>query len=133
MPINVVAEQQITVGKEQFVEGPAPEGPYAAVFEDDESTGYFYALDRSGPGQPIRDAMHIYNVDAVTDGHIPSLVEIAWSLDHLKVVLLINDHPHAVFDFATKRGWCRTGFPPPDDHNGWTRHAWDDAALKLFG
>jgi hypothetical protein len=132
MPINIVAEQKITVGTEAFVDGAAPEGPFAAVFEDDGATGYFYALDRSVAGNSIQDAMHVYNVAAVTDRHVPSLVEIGWSLDHRKVVLLINDHPHAVFDFAARRGYCRTGFPPPAPRGAWSGHAWDDAALKLF-
>lgn len=59
MPINVVAKRQITVGTEEFVEGAAPDGSFVVIFEDDGDTGYFYALDRSQSGQPIRDAMHI--------------------------------------------------------------------------
>ena len=132
MPINVVAEQQITVGTEQFVDGTAPDGRFAVVFEDDGGTGYFYALDRSKSDQPIQDAMHIYNVANVKDKHRPSLVEIGWSLDNLKAVLLINDYAHAIFDFSAKRGYCRTGFPPPSESGDWSGHDWDDSAFKLF-
>ena len=132
MPINIVNEQRITVGTEQFVDGTAPDGRFAVVFEDDGDTGYFYALDNSVSDQPIQDAMHIYNTANVTDKHLPSLVEIGWSLDNLKAVLLINDHPHAIFDFSAKRGYCRTGFPPPSNNSGWSGHDWDDSAFKLF-
>jgi len=132
MPINIVNEQKITVGTEQFVDGTSPGGRFSVVFEDDGDTGYFYALDNSVPDQPIQDAMHIYNTANVTDKHLPSLVEIGWSLDNLKAVLLINDHPHAIFDFSAKRGYCRTGFPPPSNSSGWSGHDWDDSAFKLF-
>jgi hypothetical protein len=39
----------------------------AAVFEDDGRTGYFYALDESLEGNPILDAVHIYNVEDISD------------------------------------------------------------------
>jgi hypothetical protein len=59
MSVYVVAKQQFTVGTEEFVEGAAPDGSFAVVFEDDGDTGYFYALDQSQSGQSIQDAMHI--------------------------------------------------------------------------
>ena len=43
--------------------------------------------------------MHIYNVASVTDKDKASTVRIGWTADGCKVVLLINDYPHAVFDF----------------------------------
>jgi hypothetical protein len=132
MPVNVVAKQEITVGTDQFVEGAALGGPFVVVFEDDGDTGYFYALDRSQSGQPIQDAMHIYNVANVTDKHLPSIVELGWSSDNQKAVLLINGYAHAIFDFSAKRGYCRTGFPPPSASSGWQGHDWDDSASKLF-
>ena len=130
MSVNVVAKQQINLGTEKFVEGAAPDGSFAVVFEDDGDAGYFYALDRSQPGQSIQDAMHIYNVANVTDKHLPSMVELGWSNDNCKAVLLINDYAHAIFDFSAKRGYCRTGFSPPSKH--WQGHDWDDSAFKLF-
>jgi hypothetical protein len=45
MPIQLTAEQEFLVGQSTVVEGFAPEGPFVAIFEDDETTGYFYALD----------------------------------------------------------------------------------------
>lgn len=134
MSIVVTAEQTVHVGTPIVVEGAAPGSPFAAVFEDDGSTGYFYALDTRGHDQPIQDALQIYNVSNVTDRGPPSVVKISWSQDSTKTVLLINEHPHAVFDFAAKRGYCRTGFPPPASGGSWSLqgHAWAESALGLF-
>lgn len=59
-------------------------------------------------------------------------MQLAWSADGLKAAVLINGWPHAVFDFEGRRGYCRTGFPPPNPN--WTGHdhAWDDRAVELF-
>ena len=135
MPTIRVAENTIRVGKKVVVEGPSPTLPLVAVFEDDGETGYFYALDTSRADNPIVDALHIYDVEAVTDRKLPSKIQIAWSPDHRKAVLLINDYPHAVFDFVTRRGYCRDGFPPGSPAEaGWSPngHDWDDAALEPF-
>ena len=134
MPINVVAEEEFLVGTETVVMGYAPEGGLSAVFEDDGDTGFFYALDSSVGENSIQDAVHIYNVANVTDQDKPSKVTIGWSQDHQKVVLLINDYPHAIFDFAEKQGFCRTGFPPPNSKGEWSiaGHEWSDTAIKLF-
>ena len=134
MPITVTAESNLIVGTPLVVEGAAPEGPLVAVFEDDGTTGYFYALDTSTDENPIQDALHIYNAANVTDGSKPSLVKIGWSRDCTKVALLINGYAHAVFDFETKRGYCRTGFPPAAKNSPWGNHGheWNEAALELF-
>ena len=97
MTILVTVQAQLIVGEAQVIESLAPEGSFAAVFEDDGKTGYFYALDESVDGNPIRDALHIYNTEDVSDGHIPSDVKIGWSEDSRKCVLLINNYPHGVF------------------------------------
>lgn len=133
MPIYLTAENTLHVGTPLVVEAPAEEGAYVVVFEDDEDTGYFYALDTRADGNPIQDALHIYNVNDVSDRSEPSVVQIGWSLDHRKAVLLINDYPHAIFDFDSKQGYCRNGFPEPAD-NGWSQngHDWDEKALNLF-
>jgi len=134
MSINVVAEEEFLVGAEIVVMGYAPEGNLSAVFEDDGDTGYFYALDGSVGENSIQDAVHIYNVANVTDREKPSKVTIGWSQDHQKVVLLINDYPHAVFDFVEKQGFCRTGLPPPNSKGEWSirGHEWSETAIKLF-
>jgi hypothetical protein len=132
MSAKVVAEQQITVGQKSVVEAASPDSKHVVVSEDDGDTGYFYALDFARADNPIVDALHIYNAASVTDRHVPSAVQILWSADNLKAMLLINRYPHAVFDFAAKRGYCRTAFPPPDKK--WTAfgHEWDDKVTEMF-
>jgi hypothetical protein len=132
MAVELVAEETVTVGQPTVVEGPSPRAPFGVVFEDEGTTGYLYGLDLSCEDKPIIDALHIYNVDQVVDRDKPSLVQLVWSRDGLKAALLINKYPHAVFDFEARRGYCRTGFPPP--FRKWTEfdHAWDDKAIDLF-
>jgi hypothetical protein len=132
MPIVVTAAQDILVGQPGHIEGRAPAGDYAGVFEDDGNTGYFYALDYGRKGQPIQNALHIYNVGNVTDRHVPSQVKIGWSADSSKVVLLINGYPHGVFDFSSRQAYCRTGFPQPASDSGWSGHQWSESAIQLF-
>jgi hypothetical protein len=109
--------------------------PYSAFFEDDGDTGYFYACDRLRADDSIVDAVHIYNVANVTDRQKPSTLIIVWSEDCLKCALLINRYPHAIFDFAAKRGYCRTNYPNFRAHDGkWAGedHSWSDEAMQSF-
>ena len=132
MSAKIVAQQQIFVGQKAVVEALSPDKKHVVLFEDDGDTGYFYAMDPGRTDNPILDALNIYNATNVTDRHILSTVQIVWSTDDLKAMLLINRYPHAVFDFAAKRGYCRTAFPPPDQR--WTAHGheWDDAVAEMF-
>lgn len=132
MAAELVAEETLTVGEAAVLQGPSPGGRFLVTFEDDGQTGYFFALDLLNPVKPICDALHIYNVEAVADRDQDSVFQIAWSQDGLKACLIINDDPHAVFDFEAKRGYCRTGFPPADPE--WTKfsHEWDDGVVELF-
>jgi hypothetical protein len=60
-----------------------------------------------------------------------------WSEDGAKCALLINDYPHAAFDFAAKRGYCRTNFPnfPNKVERSWSEsdHSWSDEAVVWLG
>jgi hypothetical protein len=135
MQVHIVAQKTLVVGKGMVMKGPSPlENGIVAVFEDDGETGYFYAMDKSWGIQPIVDALHIYNVESVQNAQLPCTVQILWSADGQKAALVIDEFPHAVFDFAARRGYCRSGFPPPDPNIRWTTHPhdWDDAALELF-
>jgi hypothetical protein len=134
MSIIVTAEEEILVGREVVIEGPAPDSPFTVLFEDDGTTGYFYAWDLEAEGNSIQDAVHIYNVNNVTDRDRPSVIKIGWSKDSQKTVLLINGYPHAAFDFSARRGYCRTGFPPAPSNGVWSvaGHQWDDSAIELF-
>ena len=121
-------------GKETVVDSSSPAGRWAVVFEDDRTTGYLYALDLSEQDKgdnPIQEALHIYNVKNITDKDRESVADIVWSEDGQKACLLINRYPHAVVDFAAKRGYCRTNFPRPGK---WKDHdfTWDDSVLEHF-
>ena len=123
-----------TPGEETFYASDSPTSSYSGVFEDDGRTGYLYAYDRAAPQEArILDACHIYNVTNVVDRDRPSEVEIIWTADGLKAALLINGFAHAVVDFAARRAYCRTNFPPPG--GPWraeTRAPWDDSLLADF-
>lgn len=124
-------EETILVGNPVVLESCSSKNAFAVFFEDEGDTGYFYALDTERES-PVLDALHIYNVANVRNRDMPSKLQIAWSYDGLKAALIINDHFHAVFDFESKRGYCRTAFPPPTTE--WTNHGheWSDEAYNLF-
>ncbi len=131
--VHAIAQSELLVGTPLVLHGTAPSGEYAAVFEDDGETGYFYAVDLNDSAQPIQDALQIYNVQQVEDRSEPSDVRIGWSSDGLAVLLAINGNVHAVFNFGTRQACCRSGFPPPDGR-GWATegHSWQDAMLEAF-
>jgi hypothetical protein len=123
-------KQTFLPGDKTFAAEDAPGGQYSAFFEDVGETGYFYAVDLNQPDTMILDAVHIYNVANVLDRDRPSTLSIVWSDDGIKCALLINSYPHAAFDFAAKRGFCRTNFPnfSASAPHGWTSsdHSWSD-------
>jgi hypothetical protein len=123
----------LIVGEPLVVKGRARSRARSCVFEDDGTTGYFYALDEAAAENRICDAVHIYNASNVTDGAKPSELQISWSTNDRACALIINGYTHAVFDFDDRRGYSRTGFPQTPG-TGWsvTGHEWDDSALTLF-
>jgi hypothetical protein len=131
---GVTTKESLLVGNPIIIAADAPDGGHSAFFEDDGETGYFYAVDLARTEDPIVDAVWIYNVKNVVDRDRPSQVGIIWSEDGARCALLINDYPHAAFDFAAKRGYCRTNFPNfknPDDGNWVTAdHSWSDEAVS---
>jgi hypothetical protein len=129
---TVGAQETIAVGTESFVDSVSPNDAFTTAFEDDGDTGYFYALERKGGELSIVDALQIYNVANVVDRAKPSEITIVWSQDGSKSVLILNDYPHAVFDFTAKRAYCRTGFPPPSSKWPDAVHQWSDAAMEFF-
>jgi hypothetical protein len=120
------------VGKKEFFSAHAPTDRFGAYFEDDGETGYFYALEFGRKPNEIVDALHIYNVRNVRDSHKPSELQIVWSSDGNKCALLINNHPHAAFDFLARRGYCRTNFPNFAGERDWQHsdHSWSDDAIS---
>lgn len=126
------AKKTIKVGEEVIIESDAPDGGRGVVFEDDGSTGYFYARDYSVPDQLFVDALHIYSLKEVVDAHIPSEIHILWSADGTKAVLIVNRYPHAVFDFVAKCGYSRDQFPNPDPKTGWRHEPYSDSLRSHF-
>jgi hypothetical protein len=128
--------QTFLPGDETWYPSDSRTSRYSAVFEDDGETGYFYAFERSPDGRgagTILDACHIYDVRDVVDREIASKAEIIWTADGLKAALLLNGYGHAVLDFAARRGYCRSNWPPPG--GSWRaaeRAAWTDAVLEPF-
>lgn len=112
----LLIEKPFTPGEEIFVESKSSENNYAVVFEDDTDTGYFYALELAPDTgeQRILDALHIYNVEEVTEKEKPWNLKIIWSRDWLKCALVINAHCHAIFDFENQGGYNLNEFPPPN-------------------
>jgi len=135
MSSTIETEETISVGQATVISCCSPSTEYEVVFEDDGETGYFYGLDNRRDENRILDAMHIYNVRKVLDKEKRSLVQIVWSEDGLKAALLINEFPHAVFDFAAKRGYCRTNFPNLSSSDpDWPSSSkeWKDGVMDLF-
>ena len=131
MPSQVMLRETLQVGTRTVFESSSPTAQFAVVFEDDGETGYFYGLDQDNKQQPILDALYIYDVNRVADRDEPSTLEIVWSDDGLKACLVINNFPHAVFDFQNSKAYCRNNFPPPNGQFT-DSHEWNDIALDLF-
>ena len=135
MSLKIVAKESLRVGQPLVVDADSPGGRYAVVFDDDGATGFFYAVDTDvEEGNPVQDALQVYAVADVTDAHLPSVLEIGWSGDGLKALLLINDAPHAAFDFEKRQGWCLTGLPEAAVNKAWSAgtRAWGDEVEALF-
>jgi hypothetical protein len=129
----VTASAHVLAGTPTSVESLAPQGPYAVDFTDDGETGTFYALDmRREP--PLLDTMHIYSAAKITDADVPAKVELVWTADGNRALLLIAGRAHAVVDFGPRIARCRSNHPPPDPALGVTRLEWDEAAVhELLG
>jgi hypothetical protein len=124
-------------GDSAWYASDSPSTSFSVVFEDDGETGYVYAYDRSAESSKgaILDACHLYDVRSVTDREIESEVDIVWSANGQKAVLLINRYPHALIDFAECRAYCRSNWPPPG--GSWSgdenqRPPWSDDLLADF-
>jgi hypothetical protein len=136
--VRETEETTFRVGTETVLSSVSLAADYGGVFEDDGDTGYFYAVDHPSQSEGrILGAVHIYNVASVADRAVPSRVTILWSQDGVKCALLISDYPHAVFDFAARRGYCRTNFPnsPGREDGSWNTsdHQWRDDVAGWFG
>ena len=135
MSLKIAAKETFRVGQPLVVDADSPIGRYATVFEDDGETGCFYAVDTDvEDGNPVQDALLVYVAADVTDAELPSTLEIGWSQDGLKALLLINDTPHAAFDFERRQGWCLSGRPETAVAKSWSKASrqWSDEVEALF-
>jgi hypothetical protein len=135
MSLKIVAREILQVGRPLVVDADSPIGRYATVFEDDGETGVFHAIDTDvEDGNPVQDALLVYVAADVVDADLASTLEIGWSEDGLKALLLINDAPHAAFDFGRRRGWCLTGLPESAVNKAWSTASrqWSDDVEALF-
>ena len=135
MALRIVANESFRAGQPLVVDSDSPIGRYATVFEDDGQVGCFYAVDTDvEDGNPVQDALLVYVAADVTDAELPSTLEIGWSADGLKALLLINDTPHAAFDFERRQGWCLSGMPEAAVDKAWSKapRAWSDEVEALF-
>ncbi len=135
MALKIVAKESFQVGRPVVVDADSPIGRYAVVFEDDGEMGCFYAIDTDvEDGNPVQDALLVYVAADVTDADLASTLEVGWSKDGLKALLLINETPHAAFDFDKCQGWCLTGLPEAAVSKRWSNgpRAWNDAVEALF-
>jgi hypothetical protein len=130
-------ERSVTIGSNISMRSISPSDEFAVIFEDDGVSAHFYAaLNTNRNDRQILDVVNIYTVEHVSDIKSPCNVHIRWSEDALKVILLIDGYPHAVFDFQQKRGYCRTNYPnvSRNGNASWDSedHKWQDSALQWF-
>jgi hypothetical protein len=130
--MNLGAEAKITVGTpDTFLHSTAAAGERSVIFEDDGTTGYFYAV-RPGAELEMLDALHVYDVANVTDRQIPVTVQIFWDETESAAVLLINGHGHALYDFQRSAGFCRNAFPPARNGQTLKRELTDELIEQYF-
>ena len=125
------AEITFTVGTETLFDSTAAQGGVSVVFEDDCTTGYFYALE---PGEEMKllDALHIYNVADVEDRRLPVTVQLFWTVEETAAALIISGQCHALYDFQRQVGFCRNAFPPAQHGQTLKRELTDELVEQYF-
>ena len=104
---------------------------YGVAFEDDENTGYFYAVNIVDDNFEIINAVHIYDVESIVDKNIISNIKILWSEDFNKAYLKINNYFHAVIDFENRKAYSRNNFPPANNDEWENLELTDNLLLEL--
>jgi len=125
-------EEKVTVGTpDTVVDSTAVGGERSVIFEDDGTTGYFYAV-RPGAELEILDALHVYDVANVSDRHIPVKVQLVWDETWNAAVLLINGYGHALYDFQRSAGFCRNAFSAARNGQTLKRELTDELIEQYF-
>ena len=131
--MNIGLEETFQIGQDAYFTCVAPVTSHVVSFEDDLSQGYFYAV-KINTEITVLDALHIYNVVDVIQRDTPCKLQIMWTEDGNIASLLINDYCQAIFDFRTRAGFCRNGFP--ENVGEWvqssSRKLTDETILKIF-
>lgn len=126
------AEVKMTVGTpDTYLDSTAPGGQYRVLFEDDGTTGYFYAV-RPGAAPEMLDALHVYDVASVADRARPVQVQIFWDEAATAAALLINGRGHALYDFGRRAGFCRSAYPPAPNGQTAKRELTDELLEQYF-
>ena len=124
-------EEEFYVGKETVVDSFFDNLDYGVAFEDDENTGYFYAVNIVDDNFEIINAVHIYDVENIVDKNIISNIKILWSEDFNKAYLKINNYFHAVIDFENRKTYSRNNFPPANNDEWENLELTDNLLLEL--
>lgn len=95
----------------RLLSSPAAGGDFEVMFEDDGTTGYFYAL-HNRPEPQLLDALHVYNVADIADREKPVTALIIWNETEDAAAFILNGYCHALYDFRQRAGFCRSAFPP---------------------
>jgi hypothetical protein len=117
----LMQQKTIVLGDEVFVESHSPENEYGIVFESNDETGYFYAveIDAQTKQKRILDALHIFETPEISKMKKQIDIKIIWARDWMKCALIVDDECHAVFDFEKNGGYNINEFPPPN--TCWTK------------
>lgn len=120
--LHLALEDELLIGKTKQVGVHSTlHENFVVIFEDDGETGYFYALDLNHKAQPVLDSLHIYNVDSTKERQQPRKLQICWDKSGYQAFLLVNDYPHASFDFCGFVGYNHNKQPLPSLESTW-RH-----------
>ncbi|MBC6991335.1 DUF2251 domain-containing protein [Hymenobacter sp. BT491] len=131
--MKLAAEEQFLVGaKEVFISSFPGNRDLGVIFEDDGTTGYFYAVNQGGESMIVVDALHIYNVDDVADKEIAVTGQIFWDEEESAAAMIINGYCHALFDFKRQAGFCRNAYPPSMTQQTEPRELTDDVIQQYF-
>lgn len=130
--LYLTLEDKLLISQPKQIGTHSTQQPHLAViFEDDGDSGYFYAIDTQQK-EAIVDSLHIYNVAAVEQKQIERKLQICWSEDGYFALLLINDYPHAAFDFKQLIAYNHNQFPQPDITSLWSHKFITEDLIKQW-
>jgi hypothetical protein len=124
--LKISAESNYSFGSNIHLE--SSQGQSKVVFRDSGGEAYFSGGDATGE----QCRLLIYSRAQLPSTNGQLLTQIAWSPSGSQAMLLVNQQPQAVFDFAAKRAYCRTSAAAPKSQWEALGHKWSEDALKFF-